>query len=53
MRDWKTTISGLAIAVSSFIVLNETMKDQPIEIRIASFILSGGLGFLGIAAKDA
>lgn len=52
MKNLKTTVSGLLVAVSSFLILNVHLQDYPFYYRVSAFVLSGGLGFLGISAKD-
>jgi len=52
LKNWKTTITGLTSAVASFVILSDQLADKPLYFRLATFILSGGLAFLGISAKD-
>jgi hypothetical protein len=52
MKDLKTTISGFLVSLSTFVILSDQLKEHPLPYRIAVFILSGGLAFLGVSAKD-
>ncbi len=59
MKNWKTTMSGLAVGICTLIVMNPDaftdpnwLTAKPLPVRLASWILAGGLASLGISAKD-
>ena len=52
MRFSKTTIFGYISAVSSFVVLSQSLSDHSLFYQICVFISSGGLAFLGLTAQD-
>jgi hypothetical protein len=52
LKNWKTTLSGLVGAISSYVIFESALTDKPVYFKIAAFIFSGGLACLGINAQD-
>lgn len=52
LKNWKTTLSGLVGAISSYVIFEESLSDKPLYFKIAAFIFMGGLTSLGINAQD-
>lgn len=52
IKNWRTTLSGLIGAISSYIIFEDSLSDKPIYFKVAAFIFSGGLACLGINAQD-
>ena len=51
MKDWKTTLFGLASALFAFVLFSP--EYFPSWMRdVSSFAVAGGLAGLGITAKD-
>ena len=52
LKNWKTTLSGLVGAISSYVIFEESLSDKPLSFKVAAFIFMGGLTSLGINAQD-
>lgn len=55
MQNWKTTASAVISAIASFVAMNPDMfedGDKSIYVRVAKFVVVGGLVAFGITAKD-
>lgn len=52
VRNWRTTLCGVASAAAFFIAANPGLPVHPLVISAAKFAAGGGLVFLGICAKD-
>lgn len=51
--SWKTTASGLVTAAAGFVVANpELFANHPAILKVAMYIMVGGLASIGIFAKD-
>ncbi len=53
MKDWKTTAAGMVSAFFAFVLFEpELFASIPAIEAVAKFALVGGLGWLGISARD-
>ena len=50
--DWRTTVCGIIAAFCGFVVSTPEFF-SPAIVKIAGWVLAGGLAALGIVARDA
>ena len=52
-KSWKSSTAGIVTAFFAFVLFSpETFSHWPIVLTLAKFATVGGLGTLGIMAKD-
>jgi len=54
MKSWKTTLTGLLITFTGFVVFSPSMfgGDQTPLFQICKYVTLGGFARLGLSAKD-